>query len=161
MKTRNFVSLKQMCRLTLHRIETCIPSLEWFGPTVTNLCSVQGNPDADDDNTDADTADESNPYMLQATQKLSSQIQDKYLIQFTSNKVYIIIHVQIFWIPLFLSLNTRLQSNLLIKAIQGKAAHSLNRQVVFIWRFLFYFYQGRNIVVRPLFTGWSLFRRSF
>ena len=58
--TRNFVSLKQMCHPTLHR------SLEWLGPTVTKLCSVQGNLDAD-----AATADESNPYMLpfQATQK--------------------------------------------------------------------------------------------
>ena len=47
-----------------HCIETCIPSLEWFGPTVTKLCSGQRNPD--------DT-DESNPYMspFQATQKLS------------------------------------------------------------------------------------------
>ena len=31
-----------------------------FGPTVTKLCSGQGNPDAD---ADADTADQSNPYM--------------------------------------------------------------------------------------------------
>ena len=55
--------------VTWHCIETCIPSLEWFGPTVTKLCSVQGNPDAaDDDN----TADESNHYMspFQAKQKL-------------------------------------------------------------------------------------------
>ena len=54
-----------------HCIETCIPSLEWFGPTVTKLCSGQGNPDADADTADAVTADRSNPYMspLQATQK--------------------------------------------------------------------------------------------
>ena len=39
--------------VTWHCIETCIPSLEWFGPTVTKLCSVQGNPDAA-------TADKSN-----------------------------------------------------------------------------------------------------
>ena len=50
-----------------HCIETCIPSLEWFGPTVTKLCSGQGNPDT----ADAATADESNPYMspFKATQK--------------------------------------------------------------------------------------------
>ena len=41
-------------------IETCIPSLEGFGPTVTKLCSGQGNPDAA---TADDTAEESNPYM--------------------------------------------------------------------------------------------------
>ena len=55
-----------------HCIETCIPSLEWFGPTVTKLCSGQGNPDADDDDTADDTAtdaaDESNPYMSPETQ---------------------------------------------------------------------------------------------
>ena len=69
-QTRNFVSMKQMCRLTLHRnMHTK------FGPTVTKLCFVQGNPDAadDDDDTDDDTAaaDENNPYMspFQATQK--------------------------------------------------------------------------------------------
>ena len=46
-----------------HCIETCIPSLKWFGPTVTNLCFGHGNPDAA-------AADESNPCMLpfQATQ---------------------------------------------------------------------------------------------
>ena len=39
--------------------------MEWFGPKVTKLCSGQGNPDADDDDTADDdaTADESNPYM--------------------------------------------------------------------------------------------------
>ena len=55
-----------------HCIETSIPSLELFGPTVTKLCSGQGNPDADDDDNgdydngaDAATADESNPYMYE------------------------------------------------------------------------------------------------
>ena len=48
-----------------HCTETCISSLEWFGPTVTKLCSGKGNPDADA------AADESSPYMapFQATQK--------------------------------------------------------------------------------------------
>ena len=47
--------------------DTCIPSLEWFGPTKTKLCSGQRNPDADYDAADADKR---NPYMLpfQATQ---------------------------------------------------------------------------------------------
>ena len=55
--------------------DTCI-SLEWFGPTVTKLCSGHGIPDAayddDDDTAYAATADESNPYMspFQAWQKL-------------------------------------------------------------------------------------------
>ena len=52
--------------------ETCIPSLESFGPTVIKLHSGQGNPDAAAyDTADAATADESNPCMLpsQATQK--------------------------------------------------------------------------------------------
>ena len=48
--------------LTWHCIETCIPSLEWFGPIVTKLCSRQGNPDTADNDDDA-TADENNPYM--------------------------------------------------------------------------------------------------
>ena len=49
-------------------VDICIPSLEWFGPTVTKLCSGQGNPDADD--ADAATADESNPYMSQKVAKV-------------------------------------------------------------------------------------------
>ena len=48
-----------------HSIETCIPSLEWFGSTVTKLCSGQENLDAAADDTDDDAAaDKSNPYML-------------------------------------------------------------------------------------------------
>ena len=43
---------------------------------MTKLCSVQGNPDADDADAAA-TADESNPYMspFQATQKLELRIK--------------------------------------------------------------------------------------
>ena len=42
----------------------CIPSLEWFGPTETKLCTRQGNPDT--------AANNSNPCMspFQATQKV-------------------------------------------------------------------------------------------
>ena len=55
-------------------LETCIPSLEWIGHTVTKICAGEGNLDAasdddDYDTADAVTADESNPYMslFQAT----------------------------------------------------------------------------------------------
>ena len=40
-----------------HCTEICIPSLEWFGPTVTKLCSRHRNPDA----ADTAAANEGNP----------------------------------------------------------------------------------------------------
>ena len=46
------------------------------------------------------------------------------------------------------------------KPPEDKTEHSLNRQVVFIWRLRGYyvlFYQAGFIEVWPLFTGWSLF----
>ena len=52
-----------------HCIETCIPSLEWFGPTVTKLCSEKGNPDADDD----DTADENQNHTTSTDYRLRSK----------------------------------------------------------------------------------------
>ena len=68
-----------------HCIETCIQSLEWFGPTVTKLCSGQGNPDAEAATTaTTTTTDKSNPYMFQAAQKCKTEQHRQVNIQFVN-----------------------------------------------------------------------------